>query len=121
MPNSNEYMREYMIRRWHKRRNDAIEQLGGKCINCGSSENLEFDHIDADLKSFPLSKFSSASKIKWQEELNKCQLLCHECHMKKSKENRDFCSPKKDLYTCPCGRSFTDMHAIGGHRKYCKV
>jgi 5-methylcytosine-specific restriction endonuclease McrA len=41
-----EYIREYR----KKRKNDAIEQLGGQCVICGSKESLEFDHIKPETK-----------------------------------------------------------------------
>jgi 5-methylcytosine-specific restriction endonuclease McrA len=33
-----------------KRRNLIYEALGGKCIECGSTYNLEIDHINPSLK-----------------------------------------------------------------------
>lgn len=52
----NEYYREYMRKYYHDRRKDAIEYLGGKCVLCGSVENLQFDHIDRSTKKYELSK-----------------------------------------------------------------
>lgn len=45
-----EYMNIYMKRRWEIRRARAIEYLGAKCIECGSKNNLEFDHKDPNSK-----------------------------------------------------------------------
>lgn len=80
MPNSNEYMNAYMKERWEKRRLAAIEQLGGKYVQCGSNINLEFDHVDPSEKSFTIAKASSFSEVRFQAELIKCQLLCKSCH-----------------------------------------
>ena len=81
---NNEYMKNYMLKRYHARRNEAIEYLGGECVSCNSKEDLELDHIKPDLKSFNISKLWSCSISKFREELNKCQLLCKFCHSNKS-------------------------------------
>lgn len=39
--------REYNLQYYHNKRYKLIQQLGGKCAICGSTENLEFDHIDS--------------------------------------------------------------------------
>lgn len=86
----NEYMRDYLLRRYHKRRKDALKQLGGKCKKCGSKKRLELDHINPKKKSFNISKLWSVSKEKYAAELMKCQILCCECHEKKSIKERGF-------------------------------
>lgn len=83
--NYNPKMNEYMKARYARRRADAVELLGGECASCGSIDNLEFDHIDPEQKSFPIGK--AFSGWKWSRivaELDKCQLLCHDCHQVKS-------------------------------------
>lgn len=119
MANSNEYMKEYMIKRWHKRRASAIEQLGGICTGCGTNENLEFDHKDSSTKKFPLSKFSSCSEAKWQEELTKCHLLCKDCHLEKSIASGDLGDRERTM-TCDCGRIFETIRSYAGHKRWCK-
>ncbi len=81
------YMNNYMKDRWTKRRADAVKHLGGKCKICNETENLEFDHIDATTKINSIAKFSSASESKFWNEVNKCQLLCKEHHVLKSRLN----------------------------------
>ena len=80
----NKKMAEHMLRRYHQRRGEALERLGGKCVACGTPEELEIDHIDPAQKSFGISKFWSVSKLKFDKELSKCQLLCKSCHEEKS-------------------------------------
>ncbi|RTL00383.1 MAG: HNH endonuclease [Proteobacteria bacterium] len=77
-------MAKYMLDRYHQRRSDAIKQLGGKCSKCGQMNDLEFDHIDPNSKSFVISRLNNVSKSKLQQELNKCQLLCKQCHIEKT-------------------------------------
>ena len=35
---------------YHQNKSIIIEELGGKCVNCGTEDNLEFDHIYPQLK-----------------------------------------------------------------------
>lgn len=90
MSNDNEYMRKYMLKRYYERRDWAIKHLGGKCAKCGAEENLEIDHIDPATKTFSVSKMWNVAWEVFVEEINKCQLLCHECHVEKSQEDGSF-------------------------------
>lgn len=77
-------MNIYMKNRWKNRRRSAIEYLGGKCVVCGATENLEFDHVDPNTKVASIARLSSASEYKFYLEINKCQLLCHSHHKEKT-------------------------------------
>lgn len=102
--NDNEYMNDYMKDRWKQRREEAIDQLGGKCVKCNSTEDLEFDHIDPSTKLFTISSGSSFSETRFQEELKKCQLLCRECHKKKTSRSNsvDHGQGLSGKRNCPC-------------------
>lgn len=76
-----------------------IEKLGGKCVECGCAETLEFDHIDPSTKSFNIAAGYSKPKEVLLEEVAKCQLLCNKCHIEKTKKDNKF-RPKK----CAGGR-----------------
>jgi len=80
MANSNEYMREYMREYSAKRRLKALDYLGGICVNCKGKEDLEIHHIDPKTKSFTIAKGWHHSWVKIVAELNKCEILCDECH-----------------------------------------
>ena len=84
MANSNNYMNEYMKKRYKKKRDDAIIFLGGKCVKCSGTQNLQFDHIDMKEKEFGVAKIMLHSKEKLYKELSKCQLLCSKCHGEKT-------------------------------------
>jgi 5-methylcytosine-specific restriction endonuclease McrA len=88
VPNSNEYMAAYMLRRYHERRAEAVAALGGKCVRCGSIEDLQLDHRDPADKSFNIGKLWSVSRVRYLAELAKCQLLCAECHTNKTLADR---------------------------------
>lgn len=81
----NSYMAKYMTERYHRRRNDFIEKRGGCCEKCGSTDQLEIDHVDPAQKGFDIGKaLSGWAESRIQEELSKCQVLCSDCHKKKS-------------------------------------
>ena len=107
----NEYMRVYMGKRYIRRRNEAIQKLGGYCWECYSTENLEIDHIDRDEKSFDVGKaLPGWSSERIATELLKCQILCHECHQFKSTvevgntptKNRDIHGTLTSYRWCKC-------------------
>ena len=61
----------------------AVEYKGGKCEICGYNkvlEALEFHHIDPTQKEFTISAGVNKSWISIQPELDKCMLLCANCH-----------------------------------------
>ena len=76
-----------------------IEKLGGKCVECGCTEALEFDHIDPSTKSFNIASGYTKPKDILLGEVAKCQLLCNKCHIEKSKKDLKF-RPK----SCAGGR-----------------
>ena len=81
----NRYMREYMARRYEERKKRALALLGNRCIQCGSSEDLQFDHREREGKSFTLCRYlAGCSEVRFLEELAKCQLLCERCHTDKT-------------------------------------
>jgi 5-methylcytosine-specific restriction endonuclease McrA len=84
MSNSAEYMRTYMLKRYRARMADAIIRLGGKCIKCSSTRDLQLDHVDPSTKLFGLGNKWSVSKARFEAELIKCQILCQTCHTAKT-------------------------------------
>ncbi len=71
--------------RHRQRKAWALALLGGKCVKCGTAENLEFDHIDPLTKSFTIAMRLSKGEEKLRAELAKCQLLCQPCHLEKTR------------------------------------
>lgn len=71
------------------------------CVECGSKTDLELDHID------PAQKLShriwSWSVEKRSNELIKCQVLCQDCHLKKTLAARKKAEHGKDwMYDQGC-------------------
>ena len=77
---SKEERKNYTNKWRQKRKEYAKNKLGAVCQQCGSKENLEFDHIDPNTKITSIAKLWTASKEKFEAELLKCQLLCKSCH-----------------------------------------
>lgn len=80
--------REYLIEAVRKRRKKlrqlTIEYKGGKCEVCGyhkCPEAMEFHHLDSSAKDFGISqKGYTRSWAKVKGELDKCTMLCANCH-----------------------------------------
>ena len=81
--------RENLNRRRREQRQKRIEHLGGKCVGCGCEENLQFDHIDRKQKQSNVSSLLGYSDERVLVEVNKCQLLCEQCHQYKTTINHD--------------------------------
>lgn len=76
------------LKRYRRRRQEAIHRMGGKCVRCSSTEQLELDHVDPDRKTFDISANWSIKPATWADEAAKCQLLCRTCHQRKTVEQR---------------------------------
>ncbi len=80
--------REYLIKAVYARRKKvrkmALEYKGGKCEVCGYDRciyALEFHHLNSSKKDFAISsKGYTRSWNRVKEELDKCILICANCH-----------------------------------------
>ena len=61
-----------------------VSYLGGRCVRCGSTADLEVDHIDPMTKAFNVSGNINRRWEVLAPEVHKCQLLCHDCHRVKT-------------------------------------
>lgn len=71
------------VLRWQRMKIDAILSKGGKCVRCGYDKNyaaLEFHHRDPNIKEYSWIKVRLQNKETRQKELDKCDLLCSNCH-----------------------------------------
>jgi hypothetical protein len=80
MPLTGEAKREYERERKRLWRIKAHGLLGGKCIICDSTDNLEFHHKDPKLKRFNLARAYSRRWESQIEEILTCELRCDNCH-----------------------------------------
>jgi hypothetical protein len=91
--NNNNYQTQKI--RGIKRKLEAIKIKGGGCEKCGYAKNiaaLDFHHINPEEKTskLDLRHFSNNNIDKLELELNKCQLLCANCHREEHHENMDY-------------------------------
>lgn len=84
-----EKIKEYQAKRQLKLKLQAVNYLGGKCQGCEEDHPaaLQFHHRDPATKSFSVSTKTMAStkQFNWtriKQELDKCDLLCSNCHAK---------------------------------------
>lgn len=80
-PNNYEKQKERAI----SRKYELVESKGGKCEICGYDKNyaaFDFHHINPKEKSFKLDSrvISNTNIIKLKKEVEKCMLLCANCH-----------------------------------------
>ena len=124
--NPNNYQNQKL--RGLKRKYEYVIKRGGKCECCGYNKNLavlEFHHINPDEKEFQidLRAFSNHSLEKLEKELEKCELLCANCHrehhnpelimenvpeiIKDAQDKKSFSNQKEYGQVCPiCGKKF---------------
>lgn len=98
--------RDYQLA-WLKRRRDSWISENGPCAHCGSSEDLEVDHIDKATKSLQPTSVWSLTATKREIELAKCQVLCRTCHKIKSDDEQRYAPPhgtrgRYMRYGCRC-------------------
>ena len=76
----------YTIERWKRRKIQAIQYKGSKCIDCNISYPnanpviFDFHHLDPSQKDYDWNKLRLMSLDKIKKELDKCVLLCSNCH-----------------------------------------
>ena len=73
----------YCIERWKRRKRESVDYKGGKCYDCGYDRcvaALEFHHLDPSEKEMNWQKLRLVSESRLYQELDKCVLLCANCH-----------------------------------------
>jgi len=100
------------IIKWYKKIK-AINYLGSKCNICGDTDikHLTFHHINSDEKEITLCELFKGST--WERiltEINKCELLCHNCHNEyhyiqnlNNNTNKKYLLEYKDIKCNKCG------------------
>ena len=77
---------QYCVERWKQRKINAINYKGGSCVDCNVSYPkapyviFDFHHLDPNIKDVDWSKLRLRSWDKVINELDKCVLLCSNCH-----------------------------------------
>lgn len=66
-----------------KRKKELVDLLGGKCSKCGYAKclgALHFHHTDPTKKDFQINRAVTLSLERVKPEIEKCILLCANCH-----------------------------------------
>lgn len=72
---------DYRRARYREIRDQLVEEMGGKCVKCGSTEALEFHHVDPSTKVDRLARLIAHKGLAIiLAEAEKCELLCAPCH-----------------------------------------
>lgn len=80
------YSNEWYKNKYYEVLKKAHDYLGGKCKRCIMKINLQIHHKDPKNKSFTVTeKLHNTSWDKILIELDKCELLCNDCHKKEHK------------------------------------
>lgn len=64
----------------------AKHLVGSSCQDCGNDDwtILQFDHVDPTSKESGISDMIGRSQKKIEAELNKCEIVCPNCHAKRT-------------------------------------
>ena len=71
------------IERQRETKKQAVEYKGGKCQICGYNKyfgSLDFHHLNPSTKDWHLSDFRSYCLENIKKEIDKCILVCSNCH-----------------------------------------
>lgn len=83
MPYKDKVKQSAYQRAWVAKRRKEWFDINGPCVLCGSTSNLQVDHKDPNTKiSHYIWSWCDARRL---PELAKCQVLCRQCHINKSK------------------------------------
>ena len=77
-----------------RRKMEIIQKFGNKCSICGYNKNiaaLEFHHIDPNEKEFHLGSTKTTNLDKLLLEMDKCILVCANCHREIHYPNEPLC------------------------------
>lgn len=75
--------RKPQLERRQRKKEKAIQYLGSECNRCKGTFHhsiYEFHHIDPSQKDLNVSKILNSSWEKIKKEVDKCELLCANCH-----------------------------------------
>jgi hypothetical protein len=81
------------------------QRRGARCPGCGknasqSGRPLHYHHIDPSRKAFEISKASGKTLDEVKEEIDKCVLICYQCHRRMHEAG---------------GHAIAVVHGVGGY------
>ena len=78
---------EYLNTRYHTLRDKAIEDLGGKCKVCKSTESLII--LNKKATGFIFQRIAFWRESKRKAVLKSCYVVCRSCGLKNNRVNKD--------------------------------
>jgi hypothetical protein len=109
-----EAQREYQ-RAWCARRRSSYFS-GKTCVDCGSPDNLQLDHIDRTTKVD--HRVWSWSEQRRAEELKKCVPRCQPCHAKKTNRELGYDHTVHGTESRGYKRGCHCVECLRAHREY---
>ncbi len=104
----------------NRRKKKALKYKGNKCYLCDYNKcdrSLVFHHVEASKKDFIVSASIRYSWKRVKKELNKCVLLCRNCHgevhaglVEIPKGTEEECYDFEKIYCKECGKEITKGH-----------
>ena len=94
-----EHGRKYQKKKSYKRKMFSIEYKGGKCEDCGIIATMEnrsifdFHHLNPSNKKDDINEIHTKNIDRLKEELDKCVLLCANCHRLRHQNYQDGLRP----------------------------
>lgn len=131
MPYKDKTKQQEFQKQWLRKRRQKWIDEHGPCIDCGSKNNLEIDHIDPETKDPALrlgsGKMWGWAKEKLDKELLKCVVRCRSCHLQKTRNEyftkliHGVSRSLYDKYGCRC-KPCKELHSthLKAHRKHKK-
>ncbi len=87
MPYKDKNKQREFQKQWIADRKAEYLKNNGPCVKCGSWDNLKIDHINRKEKiTHRVWSWSEERRI---IELEKCQILCEQCHKHKTKKENE--------------------------------
>ena len=86
-------LRAQMRNQARERKAHFVAYLGGKCFDCGEAHEpyiFDFDHRDPNTKTAdPGALMAQSSMERIREEVDKCDLVCANCHRRRTYHSRE--------------------------------
>lgn len=70
-----------------------------KFVMQGYEYLFDMDHIDPAMKHKTIAQMMASPELEFRAEIAKCQLVCIECHRRKTVENKEWLNRKQERFS----------------------